>query len=78
MTSCLSKHFLVWKGCLCALHHMMTKTFLNIHLEKYPQEKVVVRSIATKTIYQQTQEQTAKSVNLFQHGTNKHSTQHTV
>ena len=61
MTSCLSKHFLVWKGCLCALHHMMTKTFLNIHLEKYPQEKVVVRSIATKTIYQQTQEQTANS-----------------
>ena len=40
---------------------MMTKTFLNIHLEKYPQEKVVVRSIATKTIYQQTQEQTANS-----------------
>ena len=57
MTSYLSKHFLVWKGCLCALHHMMTKTFLNIHL----QEKVVLRSIATKTIYTQKQEQTANS-----------------
>lgn len=48
-TSCLLKHFLVLRGCLCDPHHKMTRTSLKLHLREVNRQ--AVRQFTTSKIY---------------------------